>query len=235
MDLQWTSARAPHCVVLLLILLSQWAVEYASSDLPFPLLMLIVIDISCTQRTRPGPLCSGPENHRTLATIKSLKRCNNPPRDITIAELRASVWCNVDPISLKRFCCHLKRLWPSGTLCVWRATAFIFGPFIIPVYFSPVLHSSIRPFISPSISSYRLCSTCGSICQGLCDACALVYRHLSPTVHLFSNCLKYAILWRNSFHFQCQGIEKLAIILPKRGKKENDLFCMVYGLCNSLD
>lgn len=55
MDLQWTSKRAPHCVVLLVILLSQWAVEYASSDLPFPLLMLIVIDISCTQHARPGP------------------------------------------------------------------------------------------------------------------------------------------------------------------------------------
>lgn len=44
-----------HRVVLLLILLSQWAVEYASGDLPFPLLMLIVIDISCTQHTRFGP------------------------------------------------------------------------------------------------------------------------------------------------------------------------------------
>lgn len=50
--LQRTSEQAPHCVVLLL---SQWAVEYASSELPFPLLMLMVIDICCTQSARPDP------------------------------------------------------------------------------------------------------------------------------------------------------------------------------------
>lgn len=37
-----------------------------------------------------------------------------------------------------------------------RTAASIVRPFIIPVWFSPLLHLSIRPFISPSISSYRL-------------------------------------------------------------------------------
>lgn len=37
-----------------------------------------------------------------------------------------------------------------------RTAASIVRPFIIPVWFSPLLHSSIRPFISPSISPYRL-------------------------------------------------------------------------------
>lgn len=37
-----------------------------------------------------------------------------------------------------------------------RKAASIVRPFIIPVWSSPLLHSSIRPFISPSISPYRL-------------------------------------------------------------------------------
>lgn len=90
-----------------------------------------------------------------------------------------------------------ERLYPSGILCMWKTTAFIFCPSIITVYFSPALHSSIRPFISPSINSYRLCSTCGSICHDLCDACAFLYRHLNPNVHLFQ------IAWNTQFHCRC--------------------------------
>lgn len=130
------------------------------------------------------PLCSGPENHQTLATIKSLKRCHNPPWDGELTGITATL-CNTHP---RRSCRHLRGLTVRCSL--WKATAFIFCPFIIPVYFSPLLHSSIRPFISPSISSYSLCSTRGSICHGLCDVCAFIYRHLIPASHFFFKLLK---------------------------------------------
>lgn len=44
MDLQGLNQWAPHCVVLLLMLLSQWSVDCAWSDLPSPLVMQMVID-----------------------------------------------------------------------------------------------------------------------------------------------------------------------------------------------
>lgn len=185
MDPQWTSARAPHCVVLLLILLSQWAVEYASSDLPFPLLMLIVIDISCTQRTRPGPLCSGPENHRTLATIKSFKRCNNPPRDITIAELQASRMLQRWPHISEKIL-FISKGFDRQVFFVCEGLQHSSSAHLsfLSTFLQSSIHLSVHSSLHPSVH-IALCSTCGSICQGLRDACALIYRHLSPTFHLF--------------------------------------------------
>ena len=145
MDLLWTTKWAPHCVVLLLILLSRWAVQYASSDLPSSLLMLIVTDISCTQARQPWPLCSGPENRRTLATIKSLKWCNNATRDITTLELQQAICCNVNPISLRRFCYH-----PQGLMVRYSLYVKGYSIHLLPIY-HPCLFFPTPPFIYPSI------------------------------------------------------------------------------------
>lgn len=180
MDLQRTTKQAPHCAVLL-IRLSQWAVEYASSDLPFPLLMLIVIDISHT--LVPAPL---------QWTRKPLNITNNKihsydaiihPETLPYGNYGHPHGAAVTRRLWKDFAVTSK-VWPSGILCMWKATAFIFCPFVIPVCRSPLLHSSIRPLISPSISSYSLCSM--RICLSCpCEACAFIYRRLGSIVHFF--------------------------------------------------
>lgn len=155
--------------------------EYASSDLPFPLLMLIVIDISRTpvpaplQWTRKPLNISNNENPSNSAIIHAETLPYWNYRRPYVAALTQYLWKDFAVTS---------KAWSSGILCMLKATPFIFCPFIIPVYFSLLLHLSIRPLVSPSIRSYSLCSTCGLVCRGLCDACVFIYRHLIPNVHL---------------------------------------------------
>lgn len=140
------------------------------------------------------PLCSGPENHRTLATIKSLKRCNNPPWDITIVELQLSIWCNVDPVSLERFCCHLKGfdgqvffvcegLQHSSSAHLSFLSTFLQTSIHLSVYSSlhPSVHIAFVPHVDPSVTA--------SVMP------VLLYIQTSQSSRPpFSNCLKYTIV-----------------------------------------
>lgn len=93
---------------------------------------------------------SRPEKHST--TEESLKRARHYHTGIAAKRKRLSV-----DLSITRLCCHRSG---GGQLSFCaaggRTAPSIVCPFIIPVWFSPLLHSSISPFISPSISSYRL-------------------------------------------------------------------------------
>lgn len=109
------------------------------------------------------PLCSGPENHRTLATIKSPKQ-NNPRWNITILELQPSIWCSSDRISLKRLCCHLKGF-DGQVFFVWEGqqhsssahlsslSTFLQSSIHLSVHSSlhPSVHIAFVPHVNPSV------------------------------------------------------------------------------------
>lgn len=145
--------------------------------------MLIVNDVFPSQ----PPSAVDQKTHQILATIKSIKWSSNPSWDINIVQLSAGLfffmlqcWPDILGVILSS-----QKVWQSGSLCIWKATTSIFCPFITPVFFSTVVHSSISPFISPSISSGGLCSTFESVCQGPRDAPLLhIHRHLIWTAHL---------------------------------------------------
>lgn len=182
MDLQWARKWASHWVVLLLILLSRRAEEYAWSGLPFALLMLIISDISLTR----SELFSSSAAAQT--TTKQNRREIPSNGEISIVELQPyslSAWRRVDLISQDRFC-HRQRL--TVRYSVWKAAAFGFYTFITPVHFSCVIHSSISPFIFLSNSSCGLCNAFGSICHGLVRPVAFKHRHLIPRVRPLSDC-----------------------------------------------
>lgn len=143
--LQWSSDRAPSLCCFIINTLEPmgcgicigWPAlpsSYANRHWHFP------------HTAHPlWPLCSGPENHQTLATLKSLKRCNNLPWDITIVELQLSICHNVDQISLKLFCCRLEGLTVQYSLYMRGCSTHL-----LPIYHSCPLFSRL-PFIHQSI------------------------------------------------------------------------------------
>lgn len=78
-----------------------------------------------------------------------------------------------------------------------------------------------------------------------CDACAFIYRHLTPTVHLFQIAQKAVRFCADAFFKKCQGREKLltdffwwTIILSitmTKTKGERNLCSVACNSCNSSD
>lgn len=65
------------------------------------------------------------------------------------------------------------RVWWAGILCMWRRAAFIFCPFINPVYIPAAFHPSIHPSVHRAFLAHASVMTSAEL--------VLVYRHLKET------------------------------------------------------
>lgn len=147
--------------------------------------MLIVIDISCKQLTRPGPLCSGPEKHKIFATMKSIKQSHKPS------------WRQYCAITYYYFFHAAVLTWYLGRDAVIlkdltvRFSLYLKGYHIHlrPIYHSCLLlHGSLFIYHSIRLSIHQLMWPLFHIrfCQGPCKApLSCVYRHLIWTVYIF--------------------------------------------------
>ena len=97
------------------------------------------------------PTCNGPENHQTLATMKSIKWSNKPPWDVTIVQSQLSICRSVDVISQGRFCCFLKGLTVRYSVCERLPHSSSTHSSLLSTFLQSSIHPSIHSSFQPSV------------------------------------------------------------------------------------